>query len=207
MTDPSAPVAGPRKRITTERRQTPFRAGIGMCIAGLVVLLAGGALAYGAQATQILAATERAELPADMSFDADARRYAIVLLRELPGSESIDRLVARTACDVTLADGSRVEVSGARPNGSIETDLGTSIGRFDAEAGPTRVVCSFDDTVVRTGYFVAVAPERNSIRIVSYILTGIGLAVIAAGVILVIIGVRGRTVITDASSSPIEPGT
>lgn len=205
MAEPSAATAGPRKRITTERRETPFRAGIALCIVGLVVLLAGGALAYGAQATQLLGATDRGELPADLRFDAEARRYAIVLLRELPGSESIDRLVAKTACDVTLADGSSVEVSGARQSGSIETDLGTSIGRFDAPEGPTTVVCAFDDTVVRTGYFVAVAPERDSIRIVSYILMGIGLAVIAAGVLLVIIGARGHTVVTDATTSPVEP--
>ncbi len=193
-------MTSPRKRITTERRQRPLRAGIGLCVVGLVVLITGGAIAVGAQATQILGATERAELPAQMNFDADDRGYAIVLLRELPGFESIDRLVAKTACTVTLADGSSVAVSGARQTGSIETDLGTSIGRFDAQAGPTTVACSFDDSVVRTSYFVAVAPEQGTLRLVSYILIGFGLAAIAAGIALIIVGVRGRMVITDAAT-------
>ena len=85
MTD----AASPRKRITTERRDRPFRAGIALCVAGLIVLLAGGAVAYGQQATQILAAEDRAELPAEITFDADDGAYAIVLLRQLPGFESI----------------------------------------------------------------------------------------------------------------------
>ena len=83
-----------------------------------------------------------------------------------------------TSCDVTLADGTSVDVRGARQSGSLETDLGTSLGRFDAVAGPTTVACSFGDSVERTGYFV-VASERSSIRIISYVLTGVGLAVIA----------------------------
>ncbi len=190
----------PRKRITTERRDRPFRAGIALCVAGLIVLLAGGALAYGQQATQILAAEDRAELPAEITFDADDGTYAIVMLRELPGFESIDRLVPITTCAVTLADGTSVDVSGARQSGSLETDLGASIGRFDAPDGPTTVACSFTDTVVRTGYFVTVAPERSSIRIISFVLMGVGLAAIAAGIVLIIVGVRGRMVVTDAAS-------
>lgn len=196
MTD----AASPRKRITTERRDRPFRGGIALCVAGLIVLLAGGALAYGQQATQILAAEDRAELPAEITFDADDGAYAIVLLRELPGFESIDRLVPITTCAVALADGTSVDVSGARQSGSLETDLGTSLGRFEALDGPTTVACSFGDSVARTGYFVAVAPERSSIRIISYVLMGVGIAVIAAGIVLIIIGVRGRMVVADAAT-------
>lgn len=192
MTD----AATPRKRITTERRDRPFRAGIALCVAGLIVLLGGGALAYGQQATQILAAEDRAELPAEITFDADDGAYAIVL----PGFESFDRLVPITTCAVALADGTSVHVSGARQNGSLETDLGTSLGRFEAPDGPTTVACSFGDSVARTGYFVAVAPERSSIRIISYVLMGVGITVIAAGIVLIIIGVRGRMVVTDAAT-------
>ena len=196
MTD----AATPRKRITTERRDRPFRAGIALCVAGLIVLLGGGAVAYGQQATQILAAEDRAELPAEITFDADDGAYAIVLLRELPGFESFDRLVPITTCAVALADGTSVDVSGARQSGSLETDLGTSLGRFEAPDGPTTVACSFGDSVARTGYFVAVAPERSSIRIISYVLMGVGITVIAAGIVLIIIGVRGRMVVTDAAT-------
>ena len=192
MTD----AATPRKRITTERRDRPFRAGIALCVAGLIVLLGGGAVAYGQQATQILAAEDRAELPAEITFDADDGAYAIVL----PGFESFDRLVPITTCAVALADGTSVDVSGARQNGSLETDLGTSLGRFEAPDGPTTVACSFGDSVARTGYFVAVAPERSSIRIISYVLMGVGITVIAAGIVLIIIGVRGRMVVTDAAT-------
>ena len=101
---------------------------------------------------------------------------------------------------VALADGTSVDVSGARQSGSLETDLGTSLGRFEAPDGPTTVACSFGDSVERTGYFVAVAPERSSIRIISYVLMGVGIAVIAAGIVLIIIGVRGRMVVTDAAT-------
>ena len=193
-----AAAAAPRKRITTERRERPFRVGIALCVIGLVVLLAGGAVAYGQQATQILTAEGRTELPGEINFDANDGAYAIVLLRELPGFERSERLVPRTNCTVTLADATVLEISGARQNGSLETDLGTSLGRFDAVDGPTSVACAFNDSVVRTQHFVAVAPETSSIRIVSYILTGIGLAAIAAGIVLIIIGVRGRMVVTDA---------
>jgi hypothetical protein len=189
--------APPRKRITTERRERPFRTGIALCVAGLVVLLVGSAVAYGQQATQILAAEGRAKVPAEITFDADDGAYAIVLLRELPGFERTERLVPVTSCEVTLSDDTVVEVSGARQNGSLETDLGTSLGRFDAIAGATTVACSFVDSVERTGYF-AVAPERSSIRVISYVLTGVGLAMIAAGIVLIIIGVRGRMVVADA---------
>ena len=192
MTD----AATPRKRITTERRDRPFRAGIALWVAGLMVLLGGGGVAYGQQATQILAGEDRAELPAEITFDADDGAYAIVL----PGFESFDRLVPITTCAVALADGTSVDVSGARQNGSLETDLGTSLGRFEAPDGPTTVACSFGDSVARTGYFVAVAPERSSIRIISYVLMGVGITVIAAGIVLIIIGVRGRMVVTDAAT-------
>ena len=165
---------------------------------GLLVVLAGGAVAYGQQATQILAAEDRAEIPAEITFDADDATYAIVLLRELPGFESIERLVPSTSCTVTLADATVLEVSGARQSGSLDTDLGTSLGRFDAVDGPTTVACAFGDSVVSTRYFVAVAPETSSIRIVSYVLTVLGLAAIAAGVVLIIVGVRGRMVVANA---------
>jgi hypothetical protein len=193
-----AAVGAPRKRITTERRERPFRAGIALCVIGLVVLLTGGAVAYGQQATEILAAEGRAEIPGDITFEAETGTYAIVLLRELPGFESIERLVPKTVCTVTLSDETVLEISGARQNGSLETDLGTSLGRFDAETGPTTVSCGFGDSVVRTGYFVSVAPETSSIRIVSYVLMGLGLLSMAAGVVLIIVGVRGRMVVVEA---------
>ena len=191
-------VATPRKRITTERRERPFRVGIALCVIGLLVLLTGGAVAYGQQATQILAAEDRAEIPAAITFDADDGTYAIVLLRELPGFESIERLVPITTCTVTRSDATVVEVSGARQSGSLETDLGASLGRFDAVEGPTTVACAFGDSVVRTGYLVAVAPETSSIRVASYVLMGLGLTTIGAGIVLIIVGRRGRMVIAGA---------
>ena len=63
--------------------------------------------------------------------------------------------------------------------------------------------------MVRTGYFVTVAPERSSIRIISFVLMGVGLAAIAAGIVLIIVGKKvaagGATAPELSAGAPVGP--
>ncbi|MEO6629899.1 MAG: hypothetical protein ABIP03_15175 [Aquihabitans sp.] len=159
--------------------------------------MTGASVLSATQAVQVLGAADRAEVPSPMSFDAEARSYAVIFLPHPltePGFDPIAALV----CDVGLSNGSTKVVRGARQ--SVEfTDLGgTSVGSFDAVAGPTEVACRFGDRTAPPGYYVAVAPERESVAVAGYVLVGLGLAAVGAGVVAIVVGVRGRTVATPA---------
>ncbi len=190
--------AAPRRRIQTERRTRPFRWGIGSCAAGLILLVLGGLVLDATQAAQVIGATDRAEIPDELRFDAEARRYAIVLIRNpaafgVPGDP-----VAALSCAVTLADGTTDLVTGNRQAISLETDVGESVGVFDAIEGETTIACEFTNSANPELYFVAVAPDRASWAIAAFAMFVAGLVLIAVGIGLIIVGVRGRMVVVDA---------
>ena len=194
----SGEAATPRRRIQTERRARPFRWGIALCVAGLIVLVLGGIVLSATQAVQVIGATDRAEIPDELRFDAEARRYAIVLIRNpaafgVPGDP-----VAALSCAVTLADGSTDLVAGSRQAISLETDVGESVGVFDAIEGETTIACEFTNSATPELYFVAVAPDRASWAIAAYASFVASLILVAVGIGLIIVGVRGRMVVVDA---------
>lgn len=198
-----APAPG-RNRITQERRLRPLVGGIVAAVLGLGVLVTGGSVLSANQAVQVLGAADRTEVPGLMSFDAEARSYAVIFLPHPLTEPAFDPVVA-LVCDVTLADGSTKVVRGARQTVEVTGLGGTSVGSFDAVAGPTEVACRFGDRTAPSGYFVAVAPEREGVALVGYVLVGFGLAALGAGVVAIVVGVRGRTVVTSASFAS-QPG-
>ena len=196
-TNGAGEVPAPRRRIQTERRTRPLRWGIASCVAGLLVLVGGGLLLTATSAAEVIGADDRAEIPDELRFEAEARRYAIVLIRDpvafgVPGDP-----VAELSCAVTLADGTTDLVKGSRQAISLETDVGESVGAFDAVAGETAVACSFASSANPELYFVAVAPDRPSWTIAAYAMVVAGLVVIGVGIALIIVGVRGHMVVVD----------
>lgn len=189
---PHTPV---RARIVTRRRERPFRWGIGLAVGGLLAVIVGGVVLAGGQAIQIAAASDRAEIPQPLVFNAEARTYEIVLLAD-PARIALPYFpdaVARLRCDVELADGSADRFGGGQTV-RVETSFGTSIGSFDAAPGPTTVVCGFPGEPDTSNHFVAVAPRRTVLATGGLALLGVGLAAMGLGVVLIVVGVRGRAV-------------
>jgi hypothetical protein len=190
------PPPATRRVVRTERRQGPFRAGVILCVAGLAALVAGGLLLTGTQAAEVLGATGRAEVGSPITFDAEARRYALVYVRgELDSEQFIERAVTNLTCTVTAEDGSTQTVRGSRQTTASETEFGSSIGSFDAVAGRTEVLCTWiqDPGGLLQNY--AVAPQRTAAEIASYVLLGLGVLLGVIGAVLLVIGIRGRAVI------------
>jgi hypothetical protein len=189
-----------RRVVRNERRQGPLRAGLVLCVVGLGSLVGGGLLLTGTQAAEVLAATGRAEVGSPITFDAEARRYALVFIRgEADTEQFIERAVTNLTCAVTAEDGSTQTVKGSRQANADETSFGASIGSFDAAAGRTEVLCTWirDPGGILQNY--AVAPERTAAKIASYVLLGLGVLLGIIGAVLLIIGFRGRTVIERKS--------
>jgi hypothetical protein len=198
--NPTGESSTSRRRIQTERRERPFRWGIVACVVGLIVVVSGGLALNATQAAQVIGAGDRAEIPDELRFDAEARRYAIVLIRDpaafgVPGDP-----VANLRCTVTLADGTTDLVEGNRQAISLETEVGESVGAFDGVEGDTTIACVFANSSNPELYYVAVAPDRASWAIAAYVMIAAGLLMSGIGVALVIIGVRGRMVIVDGAS-------
>lgn len=161
-------------------------------------MVGGGIILNATQATEVLAATARAEAPHEMTFDADSGRYAIVLLPESIAVPRIGNAEAELTCEVSAADGSSTIVDGSRQTASLDSALGKSVGGFDSAGGPTTVACSFADWPSTSGYFVSVAPEQEGVELIAFGLIIVGLVLMAVGVIAIIVGVRGRMVISEA---------
>lgn len=131
-----------------------------------------------------------------ITFEAEHRAYAVVFLRgELDTSNFRQKAVANMRCDVTTADGASVTVDGSSQNEASENEFGSSVGTFDAVAGPTTVACNFvrDPGGIFENY--AVAPERRGAKILSWVLVGFGVVVMLVGIRFVVTGLRGRSVV------------
>lgn len=188
----SSPVT---RRVVTQRRRRPLRVGIALVAAGIATTVLGGILLTGSQAAQVLAPADRAEVPDPLRFDAEARRYSVVLLPDAVGIPFLADPVAQMTCTVTLSDDTEIELRGSRQGVRTDTSAGTSIGDFEAVAGPTRIDCGFTGDPETSRYYVAVAPQRRALErgAVIALATGIGAALVGVG--LVIIGLRGRAVV------------
>jgi len=190
------------RRVVTERRHRPFRAGVWLAAAGLVVTIVGALLLFGNQTVQVLGAEDRASVPDPLQFEAQDRGYVVLLLpTTVAGGQIAGDPVAQLTCDVALADGTTALLRGSRQTSSAETSAGETVGAFDAVAGPTTVTCDFEGSPDTFGYFVAVAPQRNVVNLVSVAAMVAGILALLGGAALIVIGVRGRAVI-----QPITPG-
>lgn len=194
MTDAAAPRT--KRVVRTERRERPFKIGLWLTGVGAMTFMVGALLFVILGGAEVLAAVDRAEVGTPITFDAEDRTYVVVFIRgEFDDAFYREKAVANMRCDVTTADGVSVTVDGSTQGVASETDFGSSVGTFDAVAGPTTVACAFvrDPGGLLQNY--AVAPERKGAKIAAYVLVGLGSVVTMIGVRFVITGLRGRSVV------------
>ena len=194
MTDDAAPRT--KRVVRTERRDRPFEIGLWVTGTGVLIFVAGALLFTVLAGAEVLGAVDRAQVGNPITFDAENRTYVVVFIRgEFDESNYREKAVANMRCDITRADGTSATVDGSSQTVASESDFGSSVGTFDAVAGPTTVACDFvrDPGGLLQNY--AVAPERQGARIFSYVLLALGALVTLVGVRFIITGLRGESVI------------
>lgn len=193
---PTPPAAVPvaRMRVITERRRRPFIAGLACCIAGLGITLGGAALAFATQALEVATAEGRAAVGSPISFQADDETYGIILLPEATGVSPDQIPVQNLQCSVMHPDGAAQEVDTASSGSRLETSAGREAGSFEGRAGATTVTCAWRDGHTSPGDFYSVATLSETAHLIGNILLIGGVVVIGVGVVLLVIGIRGRSV-------------
>jgi len=194
VTDDAAPRT--KRVVRTQRRDRPFKIGLWVTGAGALLFVAGALLFVVLSGAEVLGAIDRAQVGNPITFDAENRTYVVVYIRgEFDELNNREKAVANMRCDITRADGTSVTVDGSSQTVASESDFGSSVGTFDAVAGPTTVACDFvrDPGGLLQNY--AVAPERQGARIFSYVLLALGALVTLVGVRFIITGLRGESVI------------
>jgi hypothetical protein len=199
---PSAtPSATPTRRIVTERRERPLRAGIGLAAAALVLLVLGGVLTFAAQALEV-STGERAFVGNPVTFDANDGEYTVLLLTSpIVADSTLDGLTADLLCDVTDASGSIRTVDHRDLSGSrASTDVGVVVARVDLAAGATTVACDWRPGTPSFDLAYAVGESRRSLDVIGLVLVGVGLVAGLIAAWLIVIGVRGRQVTRPLST-------
>ncbi len=194
-----------RRVVRTESRRRPLRIGIALGVIGVGLFAAGVITLSATENAEVLGAVDRVAVGSPITYEAEARSYSLVFLRaELDTEAFRRRAVANLRCEVELADGSTALVEGRRQAVYSEFALGSSIGTFDAPSGPTTVRCDFVRNPGGILQNYAVAPNRQAVKIVGWVLSGVGALLSMIGISLVVIGVRGRPVI-ERVPVPIDP--
>lgn len=191
----SAPLGSvPQLRVRKELRWRPLKAGIALAVVGLGLLVTGGVLLNVAQGAAVIEGL-KAQVGNSIGFQAEDVTYTLVLVRaDVLNDEAMDRAVASITCTVQFADGTAATVDGSSQFSASSTEAGSSIGTFDAVAGPATVLCSASRPSELIADVYALAEERTVLLYTSYGLMAAGLLVAGAAVWLIIIGARGRTV-------------
>ncbi|MCO5332156.1 MAG: hypothetical protein M9961_18970 [Ilumatobacteraceae bacterium] len=172
----------------------PLKIGIGLAVAGVAMLVSGGVLLNVAQAVAVIEGS-KAEVGNAIEFEAEDVTYTLVLVRaDRYNAEAMDRAVTAITCTVQFADGTSATVDGSSQFSADSTDAASSIGTFDAVAGPATVVCSSSRPSELIANIYALAKERTALLYTSYGLMAAGLLAAGIAVWLIIIGARGRTV-------------
>jgi hypothetical protein len=179
----------------TERRERPLRAGIGLAVAALALLVVGGVLTFAAQALEV-SNGERALVGNPVTFQADEGEYSVLLLTSPTVADStLDGLTADLVCDITDASGSIRTIDHRDLSGSrASTDLGVVVARFDLAAGATTVECDWRPGSPSFDLGYAVGVSRRSLDVIGLVLVGAGLVAGMIAAWLIVIGVRGRQV-------------
>ena len=191
---PPVPVPEPRTRVVTQRRRRPFVAGLACCAIGLAVTLIGAVTSAATQAVEVAGAEGRAALSSPITFDAGDETYGIILLPDATGVAADQLPVQNLRCSVVHPDGATEEVDTASGGTRLETSVGREVGSFRGRAGPTVVTCGWSDGHTSPGEFYSVAATSETARLLGIALLVGGLVVLGIGVVLVIVGVRGRSV-------------
>jgi hypothetical protein len=184
-----------KRVVRTERRQRPLRAGIVASVAGLGAIVGGAVMFSAVQASQVLSPIADADVGDTLTFEADGGSYALVLKRgEISDENVVSRLVSDTTCTVVASDATTRTVDGSRQFSSSQTDFGASIGTFSAPKGTTKVTCVGEGSRLAFDRY-AVAPERTTAQIIAFVILGVGLLAAAAGAWLIVVGLRGRSIV------------
>lgn len=191
---PDPPIPVPRTRVVTERRRRPFVAGLACCAVGLAVTLIGAVTSVATQAVEVAGAERSAALSSPITFDAGDETYGIILLPDATGVAPDQLPVQDLRCSVVHPDGATEEVDTASGGSRLETSVGREVGSFDGRSGRTVVTCGWSDGHTAVGEFYSVAATSKTARLLAIGLLVGGLVVLGIGVVLVIIGVRGRSV-------------
>jgi hypothetical protein len=126
----------------------------------------------------------RLTAPGSARFDAEERDYTVSFNVRRPES-----LVNDARCTITHPNESVTRIRGDRQSVSV---AGETIGEFEGRGGPTTVACSFAERGPNTVARIVVAPQREWIRIVGFVLIGAGVVGILVSVALILFGVRAR---------------
>lgn len=191
---PAPPIPVPRTRVVTERRRRPFVTGLVCCAVGLAVTLIGAATSAATQAVEVAGAEGRAALSSPITFDAGDETYGIILLPDATGVAPDQLPVQNLRCSVMHPDGATAEVDTASGGSRLETSVGREVGSFHGRTGHTVVTCGWKDGHTSPGELYSVAATSESARLLGIALLVGGLVLIGIGVVLVIVGVRGRSV-------------
>lgn len=163
-------------------------------MAGLAITLGGAAVAFATQVLEVAAAVGRAEVANPISFEAGNETYGIILLPDATGVSPDQIPVQNLRCSVLHPDGTTEDVNTSSSNSRLETSAGREVGSFEGRPGTTQVTCAWADGRGSVGEFYSVAETSEVGKVVGAVLLLGGVVVMAVGVVLVIIGVRGRSV-------------
>lgn len=165
----------------------------------LLCFLAGAAAVFGGvavlafeQRVQDITADARGEIPGSVSFQADARKYNVLLGFGTNSSIAVD-----ARCEARLADGSVRRMRGDRQGVAVR-GVASTIGAFTAVAGPTTVQCGWADAGEDREVKFSVAKVRTTLRVVAFVAVGAGLLIIGLGLLVLLRRRRGP-------SAPLPP--
>jgi hypothetical protein len=154
----------------------------------LAVLVGAAVMLWLNGATQQVANEGRAKIPGTISFDADVRRYEILISPRIGGGRpTAEELAGRVDCTVTQPEGQAVEIDGARVGSRTTTDFGTTVGRFDGKGGRTSVACRWSNsaTARSASNRFLVAKERTLVRNIAFAFFAIAGVLVVVGLLMV----------------------
>jgi len=174
------PVATPGGR--RRRRGSWIAWGILIAVGALVVTIGAGVAILVDKTASAIDPEAEARTPGTARLDADEATYEILLVRSRRDTSAAS--AGNVVCTVELADERTITVDGSHQ--TVGTDAGntSTIGSFDAVAGPTAVTCD-----ARGGEVRFVVDKVSSVgRIANWVLAG-GIAGLLAGAGLVLGGI------------------
>lgn len=180
------------------------RAGV---IAGVVLTVVGAGALVVSGFSEAAFASDRGEMGDRLEFESTGATYRLLLLAD-PLNLRVpffDNPEAQILCTAALADGTEIEIDGARALTRTETDAGVEIGQFAAPAGPTTVTCVLksDDESVAWFYSVASTSAWLGWAATAALVVGI-LLLIGAGVMQVIGALAKARLIPPSGPTPPE---
>lgn len=181
------------------------RAGL---IAGAVLTALGAGTLVVSGFAEAAFASDRAAMGDRLEFDSSGATYRLLLLPDpldlrIPFFANPE---AQILCTAALADGSEIEIDGARALTRTETDAGVEIGQFAAPAGPTTVTCVLKSDDESVGWFYSVASTSAWLGFAASAALVVGILLLAGAGVMQVIGAQAKArLIPPSRPSPPEP--